>query len=221
MASVFYFKEKVHSDIPICIEFLENPIAVNGKKDEAYNSISFPTRMINKGKKIITPNKNGGDDYVVKNGAEFTWEVSESLHGKIKDFSEKELCRITYITKTKNTRKFWKVEMITKDDLPDLTEPLSGVDYRNQSIESQSAMKNAIELVIHGKAEVKQLPYFHRNIFNMIRSVQVEKVPVEEVPEKLEENEEQAQEKEVEKELAIQEEKKEMTLEEELFGDIK
>tara|TARA_R100000655_G_scaffold21382_1_gene43885 strand:- start:32 stop:694 length:663 start_codon:yes stop_codon:yes gene_type:complete len=220
MASMFYFKEKVHSDIPICIEFLENPIAVNGKKDEAYNSISFPTRMINKGKKIITPNKNGGDDYVVKNGAEFTWEVSDALHGKIKDFSEKELCRITYITKTK-TNSFWKVEMITKDDLPDLTEPLSGVDYRNQSIESQSAMKNAIELVIHGKAEVKQLSYFHRNIFNMIRSVQVEKVPVEEVPEKLEENEEQAQEKEVEKELAIQEEKKEMTPEEELFRDIK
>ena len=211
MASMLYFKESAHADIPICIEFLENPIAVNGKKDETYNNISFPIRMINKGKEIITPNKNGGDDFVVKNGAEFTWEVSEALHGKVKDFSEKELCRITYITKTK-TNSFWKVEMITKEDLPKINESLPSVaEFKNQSIEAQSAMKNAIELIVHGKAELKQLPDLHEYIYKLLRVVQF-KEEIEDA--QIEENEEQAQEEEVEKELAIQEEKKEMAVDE-------
>ena len=212
MASMLYFKESAHADIPIFIEFVENPIAVNGKKDEKFDNISFPVRMINKGNEIRTPNNNGGEDYVIKTDAEFTWELSESLHEKVKDFSEKELCKITFITKTKNTRKFWKVEMITKDDLPKINELLPSVaEFKNQSIEAQSAMKNAIELIVHGKAELKQLPDLHEYIYKLLRVVQV-KEEIEDA--QIEENEEQAQEKEVEKELAIQEEKKEMAVDE-------
>tara|TARA_R100000655_G_C2919106_1_gene181952 strand:+ start:34 stop:687 length:654 start_codon:yes stop_codon:yes gene_type:complete len=213
MASMLYFKESAHADIPIFIEFVENPIAVNGKKDEKFDNISFPVRMINKGNEIRTPNNNGGEDYVIKTDAEFTWELSESLHEKVKDFSEKELCKITFITKTKNTRKFWKVEMITKDDLPKINESLPSVaEFKNQSIEAQSAMKNAIELIVHGKAELKQLPDLHEYIYKLLRVVQV-KEEIEDA--QIDENEEQAQEKEVEKELAIQEEKKEMAVEDE------
>ena len=212
MASMLYFKESAHADIPIFIEFVENPIAVNGKKDEKFDNISFPVRMINKGNEIRTPNNNGGEDYVIKTDAQFTWELSESLHEKVKDFSEKELCKITFITKTKNTRKFWKVEMITKDDLPKINELLPSVaEFKNQSIEAQSAMKNAIELIVHGKAELKQLPDLHEYIYKLLRVVQV-KEEIEDA--QIEENEEQAQEKEVEKELAIQEEKKEMAVDE-------